>query len=72
MAKCFAECVESFEHVIPATTLESRLWAGEVVSVLELPEKRFSFTVGERVAFRTKKDCAAFVKAHGGKFVIVA
>lgn len=70
--KYHAECVESFQHVIPATQLVIRTLSGAEEVIREIPESCEQFAKGQRVSFATKRALRDFIKAHNGRFAEVA
>lgn len=60
MAKTTVRILRSFTHEIPETQLEVN-----GVPTMTVPGKTISYNKGDVHEFRSKRDAAAFVAAHG-------
>lgn len=64
MARQNVQFTRNYTHVIPETVIEVFNAAGELQHTIPTPEKRFNYSTGQIVTFKSKKDAKAFVDAH--------
>jgi hypothetical protein len=60
---------KDYSYTIPATEIVITSFNGEVTTI-PTPEKVFTYKIGDKLTFGTKKDAQRFCKAHSGIFSI--
>lgn len=62
--------IENHQIITPATELQTYV-GGDVVSIIDVPEKVITYTCGQEFIFNNKKAAQEFIKALSGKAELI-